>query len=53
MAQRECLGLLFEFFKFRGKLLVRGERIAQAHEGKHDIQADFDSARGVLYETGQ
>jgi len=37
MAQRERLGLLFEFFKFRGKPLVRGERFAQAHEGTHDI----------------
>jgi hypothetical protein len=23
---------------------VRGERFAQAHEGTHDIQADFDGA---------
>ena len=44
MAQREHLGLLFEFFKFRGKPLVRGECLAQAHEGTHDIRADFDGA---------
>ena len=47
MAQSERFGLLFEFFKFRGKPLVRGERFAQLDEYTHDIQADFHRARRV------
>ena len=47
MAQCERLGLLFELFELRSKLLVRGEHFAQTHEGTYDIQADFDSAGNV------
>ncbi len=44
VSERKRLGLLLKHMELRGEVLVRGERLAQAHEGAHDVEADFDGA---------
>lgn len=39
--------LLFEGIEFPGKVGVRGEHLAQADEGTHDLDVDLDSALAV------
>jgi len=35
-----------------GELFVRGEQLAQAHEGAHDVDRYFDSASAVQDRSG-
>jgi len=44
VSERKRLGLLLKHMELRGEVLVGGERLAQAHEGAHDVETDFDGA---------